>query len=30
MGSNGKNLTVSEKLQNELEPIVNAPMMDTE
>ena len=30
MGSNGKNLTVSEKLQNELEPIVNAPMMETE
>jgi len=30
MGSNGKNLSVSEKLQNELEPIVNAPMMETE
>ena len=30
VGSNGKNFTVSEKLQNELEPIVNAPMMDTE
>ena len=30
VGSNGRNLTVSEKLQNELEPIVNAPMMDTE
>ena len=30
VGSNGKNLTVSEKLQDELEPIVNAPMMDTE
>ena len=30
MGSNGKNLTVSEKLQNELEPIVNASMMETE
>ena len=30
VGSNGKNLTVSEKLQNELEPIVNAPMMETE
>ena len=30
VGSNGKNLSVSEKLQNELEPIVNAPMMETE
>ena len=30
MGSNGRNLTESEKLQNELEPIVNAPMMETE
>ena len=30
VGSNGKNFTVSEKLQNELEPIVNAPMMETE
>ena len=30
VGSNGKNLTVSEKLQDELEPIVNAPMMETE
>ena len=30
VGSNGRNLTVSEKLQNELEPIVNAPMMETE
>ena len=30
VGSNGKNFTVSEKLQDELEPIVNAPMMDTE
>ena len=30
VGSNGKNLSVSEKLQDELEPIVNAPMMDTE
>ena len=29
MGSNGVQ-TVSEKLQDELEPIVNAPMMDTE
>ena len=30
VGSNGRKLTVSEKLQNELEPIVNAPMMETE
>ena len=30
VGSNDKNLSVSEKLQNELEPIVNAPMMETE
>ena len=30
VGSNGKNLSVSEQLQNELEPIVNAPMMETE
>ena len=30
VGSNGKNLSVSEKLQDELEPIVNAPMMETE
>ena len=30
VGSNGKNLTVSEKLQDELEPIINAPMMETE
>ena len=30
MGSNGKSITESEKLQNELEPIVNAPMMDLE
>ena len=30
VGSNGKNFTVSEKSQDELEPIVNAPMMDTE
>ena len=30
VGSNGKNFTVSEKLQDDLEPIVNAPMMDTE
>ena len=30
MGSNGKNLSVSEQLQDELEPIVNAPMMETE
>ena len=30
VGSNCKNLTVSEKLHNELEPIVNAPMMETE
>ena len=30
VGSNGKNLSVSEKLQNELEPIVNAPMMEIE
>ena len=29
MGSNGAP-TLSEKLQDELEPIVNAPMMDTE
>ena len=29
MGSNGVQ-TVSEKLQDELEPIVNAPMMDKE
>jgi hypothetical protein len=30
VGSNGKNFTVSEKSQAELEPIVNAPMMDKE
>ena len=30
VGSNGKNLSVSEKLQDELEPIVNAPMMEIE
>ena len=29
LGSNGSQ-TISEKLQDELEPIVNAPMMDTE
>jgi hypothetical protein len=29
MGSNGVQ-TISEKSQDELEPIVNAPMMDTE
>ena len=30
VGSNGRKLTVSEKLQNELEPNVNAPMMEAE
>ena len=30
VGSNGKNFTVSEKSQAELEPIVNAPMMEIE